>query len=379
MKKFLFVVFCIVLALGLYLANTVVDSKAPTAVAKINDSSVYTGTIYVAGMGGHFSAAAVSIDPSSKEAPIKVTGLDKVDIGSKDTHPTHDPRIDVADRTKMFWSTYKADKKAKGRVFHVGVSDLKSGDVIKDKSLEIPERAEWIGALYCGSGQTKDSFMPITMSNESFIDVFDKKNLDLKARVYLDNLGYKNNYFFFHGTNSPDLKNLAMTINLTQPWSQPGTPAARLGKIDMLLLDLAALEKGDVKVVAKNTITGSPEKTLTFRQTFTSDGKYLLQSGGDRFYLLKGDDLTLVDEEMMTEGENHDAIPTPDGKYAVLTLRTKIKTDDGKTITDGMLQLYDMQAKTVVGKPVSTCVACHQDADVIGNATLCGADVNWNL
>jgi hypothetical protein len=279
----------------------------------------------------------------------------------------------------MFWSTYKADKEAKGRIFHVGVSDLKTGDVLKDKALAIPERAEWIGALYCGSGQTKDSFMPITMSNESFIDVFDKKNLDLKARVYLDTLGYKDNYFFFHGTNSPDLKYLAMTINKTKPWTKANTPAARLGEIDMLLLDLAALEKGDVKVLAKNTITGSPAKTLTFRQSFTNDGRYLLQSGGDRFYLLKGDDLSLVDEEMMTDGENHDALPTPDGKYAVLTIRKKIKTDDGKTITDGMLQLYDIQAKTMIGKPVSTCVACHKDADVIGNATLCGADVNWNL
>jgi hypothetical protein len=82
---------------------------------------------------------------------------------------------------------------------------------------------------------------------------------------------------------------------------------------------------------------------------------------------------------MMTEGENHDALPTPDGKYAVLTIRKKVKTDDGKTITDGMLQLYDIQAKTMIGKPVSTCVACHKDADIIGNATLCGADVNWNL
>jgi hypothetical protein len=378
MKKIVFISVFILLALGLYLANTVVDSKAPAAIAKLNDTSVYTGTIYVAGMGGHFSAAQVSIDPS-KATPLEVTSLDKIDIGSKDTHPTHDPRIDVSDRSKMFWSTYKADKEAKGRVFHVGVSDLKTGNVIKDKSLEIPERAEWIGALYCGSGQTKDSFMPITMSNESFIDVFDKKNLDLKARVYLDNLGYKNNYFFFHGTNSPDLKNLAMTINKTKPWTEANSPAARLGEIDMLLLDLAALEKGDVKVVAKNTITGSPEKTLTFRQSFTNDGRYLLQSGGDRFYLLKGDDLSLVDEEMMTDGENHDAIPTPDGKYAVLTIRSKVKADDGKTITDGMLQLYDMEAKKMIGKPVSTCVACHKDADIVGNATLCGADVNWKL
>jgi hypothetical protein len=44
-----------------------------------------------------------------------------------------------------------------------------------------------------------------------------------------------------------------------------------------------------------------------------------------------------------------------------------------------MLQLYDIEAKKMIGKPASTCIACHQDADVVGNATLCGADVNWNL
>jgi hypothetical protein len=329
-------------------------------------------------MGGHFSAAEVRINPSAA-IPLKVESLDRVDIGDKDTHPTHDPRIDVKDRSKMFWSTYKADKKAKGRIFHVGVSDLKTGDVIKDVALEIPERAKWIGALYCGSGQTENSFMPITMSNESFIDVFDKKSFELKSRIYLDSLGYKDNYFFFHGTNSPDLKTFALTINKTKKWSKANAPADRLGEIDMLLLDLPSLEKGKVKVVAKNTITGSPKKTLTFRQSYTPDGKYLLQSGGDRFYLLNGNDMSLLDEEMMTEGENHDAVPTPDGKYAVLTIRKKVDSADGKKVTDGMLQLYDIEAKKMIGKPASTCVACHTDADVVGNATLCGADVNWNL
>lgn len=376
MKKFLIIAVCILMVFAVYLASTMVNSKTSTAIAKYSDTNSYRGTIYIAGMGGHFAAAEVKISPS-KAIPIKVKSLDTVEIGDKDTHPTHDPRVDANDRTKMFWSTYKIDKKAKGRIAHVGVSDLKTGDVIKDVSIELPERAKWTGALYCGSGQTKDSFMPITMSNESFIDVFDKKSFKLKSRVYLDHLGYKDNYFFFHGTNSPNMKTFALTINMTKPWASANEPAPRLGKIDMLLLDLPSLEKGEVKVVAKNTITGSPEKTLTFRQTFTPDGKYLLQSGGDRFYLLKGDDMTLVDEEMMIDSETHDAVPTPDGKYAILTLRKKIEAPDGKSVRDGMIQLYDIEAKQLIGKPVSTCYACHKDAEVFGNATLCGADVNW--
>jgi len=378
MKKLIIVTSALLLVIGIYLTQSTINTKTPSADATYKDSSVYTGTVYVAGMGGHFSAAEVRINPSAA-IPLKIESLDRIDIGDKDTHPTHDPRIDVNDRSKMFWSTYKADKKAKGRVFHVGVSDLKTGDVIKDVALEIPERAKWIGALYCGSGQTENSFMPVTMSNESFIDVLDKKSFELKSRIYLDSLGYKDNYFFFHGTNSPDLKTFALAINKTKKWTKAVAPAERLGEIDMLILDLPSLEKGKVKVIAKNTITGSPKKTLTFRQAYTPDGKYLLQSGGDRFYLLNGKDMSLIDEEMMTDGENHDAVPTPDGKYAVLTIRKKVTTDDGKKVTDGMLQLYDIEAKKMIGKPASTCIACHQDADVVGNATLCGADVNWNL
>jgi len=378
MKKLLFVV-SIALSIGAaYLGLSEIGSGVPDAEATKVSSIKYLGKIYVAGMGGHFAVADVEIDPGAA-TPIKIKDLDRIVIGSKDTHPTHDPRIDVNDRTKLYWSTYKTDKEEKGKVFHVGISDLKTGDVIMDKTIEVPERAQWINALYCASGQTRKSYIPLTMTNESFIDVFSKDSLELKHRIYLDTLGYENNYFFFHGTSSPDMKYFALTINRTKPWAKQTEPAPRLGKIDMLLLDLPALEQGDVKVIAKNTITGSPEKTLTFRQSFTPDGKYLLQSGADRFYLLKADDMTLIDEEMMTDGENHEAISTPYGRYAVLTLRTRIKSPEGKTITDGQLQLYDINARKLVGKPVSTCYACHKEADVTGNATLCGADVNWKI
>jgi len=378
MRKFIIVVSFFLLASGLYLANTMVNSKAPTAFAKYKDSNTYSGTIYVSGMGGHFAVAEVEINPS-ENLPIKIINLDRIEIGDKNTHPTHDPRIDVNDRTRLYWSTYKIDKESKEKVIHVGVSDLKTGNVIKDQPVKIPERAEWTTAMYCASGQTKKSYIPMTMSNEAYIDFYDKETLDLKNRVYLDSLGYKDNYIFFHGTNSADMKTFALTINKTKPWEKPDAPGAATGVIDMLLLDLPALEQGKIMVIAKNTITGSPEKTKTFRQSFTPDGKYLLQSAADRFYLLNGDDMTVVDEEMMIDSENHEAISTPDGKYAILTLRKNVPNPEGKDIKDGMLQLYDIEAKALVGKPTSTCYACHKDAEVEGNAILCGADANWNM
>jgi hypothetical protein len=363
------------LVFAVYLSYTTVDTKAPVAVAK---AKTYSGTMYVAGMGGHFAVAEVEIDPSDTESPIKVKSLDRIVIGNKRTHPTHDARIDVNDRTKMYWSTYKIDKEMGGRTVHVGLSDLKTGNVIKDVALKLDKRAKWTGAIYCGSGQTKKSFIPVTMTGESYIDVFDKKTLKLKERVFLDKIGYKEGtYWFFHGTNSPDMKTFAVAINKTRRWANPTTPAAPIGKIDMLLLDLPALEKGKVKVIAKNTITGQPGKTLTFRQYFTPDGKYLLQSGADRFYLLDGKTLKLIDEELLTGGENHDAIGTPDSRYAILTLRTPIKNKNGKGIKDGTLQLYDIKAKKVIGKPVSVCYDCHTKIGIEGSAVLCGLDANW--
>ncbi len=383
MRKILFVSVCIPLVFALYLAYTMVDSDSPAAVAK-KEMKTYSGIIYVAGMGGHFTEAEIEIDPAL-DKPIKVKELNRVDIGDKDTHPTHDTRIDVNNRTKMYWSTYKIDKNAEGRTVHVGISDLETGEVIKDKSHQLPERAKWPANLYCSSGQTENSYMPATMTNEGYISVFDKKTLDLKRHIYVDSLGYKNNYIFIHGTNSPDMKNYVLTVNKTKEWLKPDSPPPFLGQIDVILLELPALEKGEFKVITKNTITGSPAKTITFRQRFTPDGSYLLQSGADRFFLLKGDDMKLLDEEMMDYGENHDAVPTPDGKYAILTLRSDI-THEGKKIKDGTVLLYDINARKAVGKPTSVCYTCHLDSQEdleeeekvpMWNAVLCGIEANW--
>lgn len=364
MRKLFVVGVVVALAFSAYLTFTVVGAQAPLADAA-KASKIYSGTMYVSAMGGHFAVADITIDPT-KESPINVTKLDKIDIGDKTSHPTHDPRIDSNDRTKMFWSTYKLDKD--GNV-HVGISDLKTGKVIKDVALKLDERAKWTGALYCGSGQSKNFYMPVTMTDEAYIDVFDKKTLELKHRVFLD---YKPGQTkFYHGINSPDMKTFAVAVNLADEGKMNG-------KIDILMLDMAALETGKVNVLAKTTLTGEPGgKTITFRQYFTDDGKYYLQSGKDRMYVLEAKTLKLVDEEMLPPGENHDVMPTPDGKYAVLTMRETIKNKEGKEITDGTLLLYDMTAKKVVGKSSSVCYKCHEDMTIMASSVLCGIDGNW--
>ena len=338
----------------------------------------YSGTLYVAGMGGHFAVADVTIDPAS-DSPIKVNNLDMLDIGGK-THPTHDARIDVNDRNTMFWSTYKLDtwkeKGAKGGKLHVGKSDLKTGNVIKDVAIDTPKRATWLGANYCASGQSEKYFIPISMANEGYLDIIDKATLELKHRVHFDELGIKaGETTFAHGINTPDMKKFLLTLNLT-----PKGHTKWSGNTRLIMLDMAALLDGKLKKLAEADITGKAKDatggTITFRQYFTDDGKLLFQSGADRGYMIDATTLKVLDEITPLPGENHDIIPTPDGKYAVMTLREKAKDFAGKDSVDGTLLLYDIAAKKTIGKTTSVCFACHIDEGV-GKAILCGLDANW--
>ncbi len=357
-----------------FLTFAFADSKAPAATG--TKKAAYTATVYVAGHGGHFAKAAVTVDPADPESPIKVNDLDMVNIGTTESHKTHDARIDAADPNTLFWSTYALDKEGK---LHVGKSDLKTGKVIKDVALTPdPRSPAKAPPAYCASGQSKKAFMPVFMGSEGYIDVFDKKTLDRKHRVFVSDLGYKDgSYQFVHGVNSNDMKRFVVTVTLK------GDDGKMNGKQDVILVDLPALEKGKFKELARATLSGEPAKTITFRQYFSTDDKLIYQAAGDRMWVLDAATLKLVDEKMTRPdfGENHDVQPTPDGKYALLTLRTadtQSCDDKGnpivdKKITDGSLQLYDASAKKLVGKPVSVCFGCHKGMGKGDkNAILCG-------
>jgi hypothetical protein len=378
-KRFVLVLMLIAVVCFGYLTFTTVDSKAPVATAAGN---TYSGTVYVAGMGGHFAKADVTIDPSNANEPIKVNSLDRVIIGDKKTHPTHDARIDSNDPNVLFWSTYVLDPNNK---MHVGKTDLKTGNVIKDVAMRPDASASGLKPpLYCASGQSKNSYMPVFMGVEGYVDVIDKATMKQNERVWISDLGYeKGTYQFTHGTNSPDMKTFLLAINRTKDGK--GT-----GDIDLILVDMASLEKGKFKQVAKNTLKGEPGKTITFREFFSNDGKFIFQSAADRLWVLDAATLKLVDEKMMPAGSQlHDAQPTPDGKFAILTVRSVtagcdaegkaiVKEGKGVDITDGTLMLYDFEAKKVSDKSTSVCLACHKGMGLGDkNAVLCGLDTNW--
>ena len=353
-----------VVVVGIAAATMIVKSDVGSAAAK----KIYSGTLYIAGMGGHFAKAEVTIDPSDQKQPIKVNQLGRIVVGNKTSYPLHDPRVDVKDRTKMYWSTYHSDPN--GQV-HVGVSDLKTGEVIKDVALDLDPRAAVKSSVYCASGQAANSYLPVTMTDEAYIDVFDKATLALKHRVFLD---YKpGETKFYHGTNSPDMKTFLVAVNRVDA----GNPN---GKIDLILLDLPQLENGKVQVLAKNTIEGSPGDTISFRQYFSNDGKRIYQSGADRLLVIDTATLKLISNAEMPDGtEVHDAMPTPDDKYVLLSVRNLVAASgaDGKELMDGSLMLYDVAASQIIGRPVSVCAGCHEPMGLHKSVMLCGIDANW--
>lgn len=351
-------------------------------VTGLATAQTYNATFYVAGMGGHFAKAEVTIDPS-KEQPIMLKNLDKVDIGDRASHPTHDARIDANNRNVMFWSTYKIDA-ATGKT-HVGKTDLTTGKVLMDVDVDVPAEATHTKSMYCASGQSWDYFMPISMSNKGYIDIFSKKDLKRTQRVFLEgtDADIKKPYKFYHGTNSPDMNQLLLTINESD--TDHGTI---LGKMHLVTLDMASFLKGEVKVIKKGLAVGSEKTTISFRQYFSNDGKMIANSGGDRMFLIDSNSLEVIDSEPVGRlDENHDAIFTPDDRYVILTLRNKRVTGECEDPTnpksdeylmDGTLQLYDVAAKKLIGKQTSVCLACHDKEGIEEHAVLCGLDANWS-
>lgn len=346
-------------------------------------SDKYEVTYYVAGMGGHFAKAVCTIDPSA-ETPITVNELTKIDIGDGASHPVHDARIDYKDRDTMYWSTYKLDP-ATGKT-HVGKTNLKTGEVIQDVDVATPENVKITKKMYCASGQTEDYFMPITMSSPAYIDVFAKKDLDLKHRVFLEGTEAdpKIPYKYYHGTTSPDMKKMIIAINETD--TDYGTG---VGRLHMKMLDAKALEQGKVKLLASGVADGNKKKTISFRQYWSNDSTKIANATGDIMFVIDANTLETLDTETMPPlEETHDAMFTPDDKYIVATSRTKAVYNEACAdpqhpgpddfLMDGQLKLYDVQAKKFIGKATSVCLACHDEEIGPGedgvHAVLCGLD-----
>jgi hypothetical protein len=283
----------------------------------------------------------------------------------------------------------------------VGKADLKTNKWIAEKKYDLPKEVLEFGkttkkTLYCGSGQSEKYYMPIFMGHPGFIDVIAKDTLELKHRVMLsDNPDLPVNYKFTHGVNSPDNKYMYIVMNdADKPFGSPS------GKQHFIILDMKALENGELKIVKRNT-ADFPAGTITFRADYTPDGKYIFQSARTRALVLDAETLEVISDTPVEPGlETHDIMSTPDGKYGIASMRVPVETAAGKVVKDGQLALLDVENSRFIGKPLSTCrqcheknekhgpliwglnvvgcTRCHQDErssmDVMGNNVLCGID-----
>lgn len=357
--------------------------------ATVSQADEYKGTAYVAGMGGHFAAAEFTVDPSAAN-PITIENLDKIDIGDGTSHPTHDARIDYKDKNTMYWSTYKLDPGADNQL-HIGITDLKTGEVVKDVLVPTPQGVLNAAKNYCASGQTKDYYFPIAMTKPGYITVARKKDMKVMHQVFVEGTDAdpKAPYKYMHGVSSPDMKEFLITMNESDT---PGKAYGKtIGKMHMAVLDAAELEKGKVKVLRKGVADGNKATTISFRQYYSPNGKYIANATGDILFLIDAKTLKVIDAETVGPLEQlHDAIFTPDGKYIIATSRSKnvfpdcadpIHPKPDEYLMDGHLKLYDVEAKKFIGKSTSTCLACHDEElgrgeDAV-HAVLCGLDVNW--
>ncbi len=373
--------FGVVLAFVLIIlvAGCITPKETPAPTTPAPKPVVYEGTIYVAGMGGHFSEAKVKIDPA-KADPIEIVSLDRIKLHpnitiAKKIYATHDPRIDTKTNT-LYWSAFVNDS---GDV-HVGKVDLSTGKVTAD--VKIPRDASFQKPpMYCSSGQSASEYMPVFMGYPGYIDVIDKATMTHKKRVYLDSPEIPKSFTWAHATNSPDGKYMMLWLGESAEGKAGAFPREN-PNLHIFKLDMAALLNGELKMLQKAVITGDPKATAFFRGYFTNDGKYLLISGRDRGFILDAATLKEVDVEMLPAGyENHDIMPTYDGKYAIFTVRVPVEITVGnetKKFTDGQIQLYDMGKKELVSKPVSVCMKCHDKEEVLpASAVLCGIDAVW--
>ncbi len=354
----------------------------------------YEATMYVAGMGGHFADAKMTIEPG-KETPITITELEKIDIGDGDTHPTHDARIDAKDPNILYWSTYKLDKDNSNET-HIGKTDLSTGEVLIDTPVENPDGILNSAKMYCASGLTETSFMPNSMSKPGYITVADKKTMEVKHQVFIEGteadpgVGYK----YMHGTTSPDASEYLLTLNESDTPADNKAYGTTVGKMHMIVLDTKELEQGRVKVLRKGVANGNKKSTISFRQFYSPDGKYIANATGDILFIVEAETLKVVDAETVGPLDQlHDAIFTPDSKYVIATSRYKRvmegvtpkdpkKPANDEFLMDGTLMVYDVEAGNFIGKATSTCLSCHDEELGTGedgvHAVLCGIDANWN-
>jgi hypothetical protein len=356
-----------------------IDTGISTAAASVPPGA-YVGKVYAAGVGGHMAVVNLSVDPNDTAAPLKVSKLDRIRLGSAQNYGFHDVRID---RTrgragKLFWSTINAD--AAGG-YRYGRGDLASGRVDCEVQIPLPPRSAAPG--YCGAGQSADQFLKVWMGTRGFVDVINKDTCAHEKRVYLDEIpGMPPYWSMAHGTNTKDFSTMTISLNLLD------SAGVALNQGMLVNLDMASLLAGAPVITAVGPPVQGPAKTIFYRQEWTPDASTLVQGGKAAFYRFDAN-LTeqcrgLLPLENGKQTETHDLTLVPNSDYAVMHLRRWMDYGLSVPVLDGQLQLVKVSTCQTVGTPVSMCVGCHNKNGMVkespgldGRWISCGLDSTW--
>jgi hypothetical protein len=294
----------------------------------------------------------------------------------------HDARIDG---NTLYWATYNKDENGN---MHYGTLDLTTRLVTADRTYGYDCDVTG-GSVYCASGQTSTHYMPITMTSPGYVTSIpkatiatDEINIEFcgsgvagvteTTSFGLDSI-VGSDYFFMHGSTNTARTKFLVTVNENAP-----TGDSSLYILDADSVAAAAPAIANCDTTTNGTVSGDgsgPQgATITFRSAWTPDDSKILLSGADRFYVVNADTLVVengTDGDTTIGGQNHDALSTSDGKYAILTLRTLPYEGDSAGNADGEIQLYDVDNGAPIGEPVSVCNDCHGDQRA---AILCGLD-----
>ena len=134
------------------------------------------------------------------------------------------------------------------------------------------------------------------------------------------------------------------------------------------------------------TFTVAPTlASIAFRSSYSADGNWILQATKDRLLVLDSNTLALNADTTVTDPggmgggkfglQVHDAISTPDSKYAIISIYyVDNATDTG--LTSGV-QLYDIANKKFIGGITPTCGICHPPTASGSTHQTCGLVSKW--
>jgi hypothetical protein len=387
-KKFLApMIISLSLVIGATLLFNACKSDDVTITPSPPTAKKYQGTIWVAGHGGHLAKVQINIDPNNATDPITTVNTLPTRVNIFEANVTgnelHDVRLDgTLTGGKLYWSTYTLDQ---SNLLHYGVVDADgtSNPVNKTIAPAIrngggPTIAPTKGPFYCASAQTTTHFMPITMSNEGYFTIIPKASISTAnpVQVYFNNYIGDLNYRYMHGSNSPDGTKVVMSVNIAPDNTLANGMPSGSQKSKFWLFnasDLTGMTGSGDLAAGKAIGTGdfSANDHITFRSTWTRDGKKILYAGAKRVLVLDGTTLQVLHNTEVLGLESHDIMPTADGKYAIMTLRKTYTITAADDAQDGVIQLYDVENGAIIGNAVSVCnEACHSTK----KRTLCGLD-----